>query len=208
MTMSAFDETALRGILAGHPLTPVSRGKRPPSAVLVPLLKAPDGWSVLFEVRSADIVQGGEICFPGGAIEPGEAPEEAARRETCEELKLREEQIEVLAPLHRIAGPGGSDLTSFAALLHGYAGTWSPDEVDHIFTLPLTWLRDHPPQTATANMVFENPDDFPYDKIPGGRDYPWQPVPRTYYFYDTPHDECIWGITGELLFHFLELLPD
>ena len=36
-----------------------------------------------------------------------------------------------------------------------------------------------------------------------GKPYPWQNVVRNYYFYKTKH-AVIWGVTAELLYHFLE----
>ena len=48
-------------------------------------------------------------------------------------------------------------------------------------------------------------EDFPYELIPNGRDYPFRKMARRFYFYET-EDGVIWGLTAELLFHFLELL--
>ena len=54
-------------------------------AVCIPLMPGPDGYEVLFEVRSANIKsQPGDVCFPGGRMEPGETPDETAVRETME----------------------------------------------------------------------------------------------------------------------------
>ena len=39
-------------------------------------------------MRSEHISQPGEISFPGGRVEDGETFQEAAIRETCEELNL------------------------------------------------------------------------------------------------------------------------
>ena len=56
------------------------------ASVLIPLLQVRGEWNILFEVRNPGITQGGEICFPGGRVEPGEKPSDAAVRETQEEL--------------------------------------------------------------------------------------------------------------------------
>ena len=41
------------------------------SAVLIPLVQVDGEWSVLFEVRSSTMrTQPGDICFPGGRIDP------------------------------------------------------------------------------------------------------------------------------------------
>ena len=57
-------------------------------AVLIPWVKKEDGDALLLEVRSEKVKQPGEVCFPGGRVEPGETTAEAAVRETCEELGL------------------------------------------------------------------------------------------------------------------------
>ena len=77
------------------------------NAVLIPLVEKEGELHILFEVRQAGIRQGGEICFPGGMIEEGETAEEAAVRETAEELLIPAEKIEVIAPMHVMSGPGG-----------------------------------------------------------------------------------------------------
>ena len=153
------------------------------AAVMIPLVRLTEPFSkssesfdlknagILFEVRSIRIGQGGEICFPGGRIEPRENPEDAAVRETAEELLVPEGNVECIAPMHVLSGPGGSEITSYLGAIHGYRGTYST----------------------------------PYELIPGGRDYPWQNIPRTMYFYRTD-EGVIWGLTAEVLYHFLEWL--
>ena len=65
-------------------------------AVLVPLLRRADGLHLLYEVRSAALRrQPGEVCFPGGKLEPGEAPLDCALRETWEELGLAREHFDL-----------------------------------------------------------------------------------------------------------------
>ena len=57
------------------------------SAVCIPLIDTADGFDVLFEIRSSQIQsQPGDVCFPGGMVEPGETEAQAAVREMREEL--------------------------------------------------------------------------------------------------------------------------
>ncbi len=175
------------------------------AAVLIPLIEKPDGLHILFEIRSARIRQGSEVCFPGGRIQEGEDSRETAVRETAEELLIEPSQIRVLAPMFRIMGPGGAEVSSWLGLLRDYHGTFSYDEVADVFSLPLTWLREHPPAVYDAEYAARLPEDFPWDKLPGGRAYPWQGIPKKYYFYDTP-EAVIWGLTAELLYHSVNRL--
>ena len=48
-------------------------------------------------------------------------------------------------------------------------------------------------------------EDFPYELIPGGRNYPFLRQPKHMYFY-LSEQPVIWGLTAELLFRACELL--
>ena len=53
------------------------------ASILVPIVKIDDSYYILFEVRSKNLrTQPNEISFPGGKIENGENPVDAAIRET------------------------------------------------------------------------------------------------------------------------------
>lgn len=175
------------------------------TAVMIPLVEKAGQLHVLFEVRSADIAQGGEVSFPGGHVEPGEDAGETARRETCEELLLRPGQVEILAPMHRMTDRGRLIIDSFVGLLRDYEDSFSRSEVERVFTVPLDWLLANPPEIYRAEMEFQLEADFPYELIPGGRDYPFFRPQRRFYFYRR-EEAVIWGMTADLLYHFIEFL--
>ena len=69
-------------------------------AVLVPLVERPEGLCLLYEVRADTLGrQPGEVCFPGGRLEPGEDAVSCALRETWEELGIPRPAVEVVAGL-------------------------------------------------------------------------------------------------------------
>lgn len=183
---------------------------RPPvpkreNAVLLPLIETEDGYEILFEMRALDLAhQPGDICLPGGRIEDGEQPQEAAVREAAEELLIRKEQIRVLFPMDGMIGPGERTVWPFAALLTGYEGTFSAQEVDHTFRLPLSWFPAHPPKVYRGRRTTQAPADFPYERIAGGRDY-W----KGGYEYDILVYEnegtAIWGMTARVVDAFVRL---
>ena len=162
---------------AGH--VPGLLGARHSYAVLCPLVETAEGLSLLFEVRSASLRrQPGEVCFPGGQAEPGEDAAACALRETEEELGL-------------VSAAG------FGALRP------SPAEVAEVFTAPLSFFRQTPPQVYAYDLVPTEPENFPYDDIGVGQDYRWSrgrvEVPVWYW-----HRHAIWGMTARAVEAFLK----
>lgn len=176
------------------------------AAVLVPLVEQADGLAVVLEVRAHTLaVQPGEVCLPGGGIEPGEDPCEAAVRETCEELLVDSDQIEVLGMLGILAGPGGRALHAFVGYLSEYEGTFSSDEVDHTFALPLSWLLGHQPEVYRVTLEPRYPSDYPWELVPGGRSYPWKARTNEVPFYRGT-DPLVWGATARVLARLSDVL--
>ncbi len=187
-----------------HKLERLKAKKARDAAVLIPLVEDEQGnTSVLFEVRSHKIIQGGEICFPGGRVDKHEKPEEAAIRETAEELMIDEADISLIAPMFAMNGISDSFIFSYLGSIADYRQTYSKDEVDSIFMLGIDELLDMEPKHSQADFVFGMPNDFHYELVPGGRDYHWTKRSKDYYFYETEHG-VIWGMTGEILHSFIE----
>ena len=140
-------------------------------AVLVPLVEEGDKLSLLFEVRAATLRhQPGEVCFPGGAAEPGESPEETALRETAEELGLGREKIELGPRLPRRRHQAGFYTWPVVGrLLPGWREALKPNaaEVGEVFTVPLDFFRETPPEEYTCEVVTVPPADFPQETAVG-----------------------------------------
>lgn len=180
--------------------------QRPAAAVVVAL--TPDeggGLGIVLEVRASTLEQQpGEVCCPGGHVEAGETPSEAAVRETCEELLVAPDQVTLLGGLGVVDGPGGLPLHVFAALLSGYRGTFSTDEVASVLTLPMEWVLAHEPRGYVVRYVPEPPADFPWERVEGGRSYGWRPREETVPFYDTT--PVVWGATARVLQLFARVM--
>ncbi len=189
---------------AGHGFERIKAPGVRDSAVMIPLIEDADGIvSVLFEIRSPKIIQGGEVCFPGGRVEADESPADTAVREAVEELCIEEEQAEIIAPMFTLNGVGDSFIYSYLAVIRDYNGGFSEDEVGSVFLLPLEELLAMQPRISSAKYIADLPEDFPFELIPGGRNYPWRSRPKNYYFYETKYG-VIWGMTAEILYNFLE----
>ena len=129
---------ALRRRFDGY--EPGLMGARRDFAVLCPLVERPDGLHLLFEVRAANLKQGGEVCFPGGRREPGETFIECALRETEEELSIPRSEITLLGTPDFMSNVGGFLLHPFLGLV-SEAGmealSPSASEVSETFTVPI-----------------------------------------------------------------------
>ena len=61
---------------------------------------------IIFQVRAKKLNhQPGDICLPGGKVEPGETFKEAAIRETMEEMNIKKEEFEVIGEMDYFISP-------------------------------------------------------------------------------------------------------
>jgi len=115
------------------------------SAVLVPIIAHPGGLTVLFTQRTAHLkAHSGQVSFPGGRAEPGDAsPEETALRESEEEIGLPRERVEVLARLPEYFTRTGFRVTPVVGLIEPPLELKpDPGEVEAVFEVPLAFLLD------------------------------------------------------------------
>lgn len=180
-------------------------------AVFIPLIKNNGQWEVIFELRAKDLnSQPGEVSFPGGRMESGETYRETAVRETVEELNIKEDNINIIGELDY--------LISYASMeIHCFLGTISgvnvdniepnPDEVDHIFTVPIKHFLEVEPKGYYLDLKTMYNDEFPYNLIPDGKDYKFRKSRRTIYFYQY-NDYIIWGYTATMIKHLVEIIKD
>jgi len=177
------------------------------SAVIIPIIEKEGGAEILFEVRSSRIGrQPGDICFPGGALQDGETAVQAAVREACEELLISPEDLEIACPCDLFHNESLL-VYPYAAFLRNYSGSFSPDEVAEVFTVPLEHFLESEPFMCRSRMVRDVDEDFPYHLIAGGRNYKWPERIDNELFYILK-DRALWGITARILNGFIRLLKE
>lgn len=178
------------------------------TAVVVPLVESRGKTCILFEKRSPTLEhQPGEICFPGGATEPGDRnPQVTAIRETCEELGLSPDDIELIGQLDTLAPPNGLILYPFVARLKDINRIQiNQAEVEKVFWIPLEYLLQYQPKEYKTILQAKRAKDFPYHLIPQGINYPFRVNQVIDYFYIW-EGIVIWGLTARILHHLLELI--
>jgi 8-oxo-dGTP pyrophosphatase MutT (NUDIX family) len=168
-----------------HPMNPLPDAR--PSAVLIALIDGPDGAEVLLTRRAWHLSSHkGEISFPGGRMDVGETPIEAALREANEEVLLDPALVEVHGELsHLSTVVSKSYIVPVVGRLRERpelrAGT---SEVDRILFVPLAELT----RTDTYRQeVWMHPQGE------------W-PI----HFFELD-DETIWGATGRMLVQLLAI---
>lgn len=173
-------------------------------AVFIPLVEIDGKDHILFEIRSDIVKQPGEVSFPGGGLEFKESFEMAAIRETMEELKLNEKDIELLGYSSMILSSSNRHIKAFYGRIHRkFEDIGYNQEVSSLFTVDVDFFKNNPPKKYTAKLDMNFPKDFPFDKIPNGRNYNFHQNFHTMYFYDTK--PVIWGLTAKLLKEFIKL---
>lgn len=180
------------------------------SAVLLPLVREGSEYLVVFEKRAQNLNrQPGEICFPGGEIEPfDKGAKNSAIRETCEELGLEPPAIEVVAPLDVMVSPFNTIIIPYLAFIRSPQQIkMNTAEVEKLLYVPLQFFMEQEPRQYHIRLepVMEN--DFPFDLIPYGKNYPFREgtYPQVFYQWE---GEVIWGLTARIMHHFVELLID
>ncbi len=190
--LAAWGQAGEQGDHAVPGLPPVALPdpQRPPrpAAVLVPILPRRDGPTVLLTRRTDHLHDhAGQISFPGGRIDPGDAsPEAAALREAREEVGLDPGAVDLLGRLDQYRTITGYSVTPIVGLVAPEARfTPDPFEVADIFEVPLAFILD--PRNHQRH----------FRETPMGRRY----------FYVLPYqDRYIWGATAGMLVNFSRVL--
>jgi 8-oxo-dGTP pyrophosphatase MutT (NUDIX family) len=158
------------------------------AAVLIPVITHPQGLTVLFTRRTPHLrSHSGQVSFPGGRAEPGDASAEfTALREAEEEIGLRPASVEVLGRLPEYRTRTGYRVTPVVGLLTPpVAFTPDPNEVAEIFEVPLAFLLDERNRQRRT------------------REFQGQPV--GYYVFEYG-EKVIWGATAGMLVNLHKML--
>ena len=101
-------------------------------------------------------------------------------------------------------------LTTFGVVIMPFVGfvsdinikdiSFSRDEVDEIFTVPISFLKKTEPEIHYLYFSPFTKEDFPYERIYGGKNYPFATpkIPELFYQYK---QYTIWGITAQITHH-------
>lgn len=112
-----------------------------PAAVLVAITDRPDPGMMFLHRPSTMRAHAGQIAFPGGRIDPGENPVEAALREAWEELGIRPDDVKVIGPSDRYRTGSGYEITPVVGIIpSGIKIHPNPAEVSQWFEAPANFV--------------------------------------------------------------------
>jgi 8-oxo-dGTP pyrophosphatase MutT (NUDIX family) len=177
----------LRDLLQRHPSIAIEAPQFRRACVLVPLVHDRGEWSIVFTRRSANLAaHSGQIAFPGGSVEEGEALEAAAVREAEEEVGISRASVDLIGRLDDVVTNSGFLVTPFVGVLREKIDyVIDEGEVTEVFEVPIEALLDIR-QPEVRYVSFSD------------RQYPA-------YFYRYGDYE-IWGLTGRMLKALVDLV--
>ncbi len=145
-----------------------------PAAVLIPVVDRDGDLSVIFTRRTDHLPDhAGQISFPGGSIEPSDqSPEDAALRETEEEIGLSRSHVEILGRLDRYDVGTGYSVTPIVGMVEP-PFELDPDshEVAETFEVPLAFLLN-PANHQRHKQTIDGRDRHFY-AVPYGNHFIW-----------------------------------
>jgi len=150
------------------------------AAVLVPITFRADGGGLILTERAQHLRKhSGQVAFPGGRMDHGEPPLEAALREAEEEIALDRRHVTPLGYLPSYYTGTGFRMVPVVALVAADAPMApNPEEVGRVFETPLSVLFDMRRYRMESRM--------------------WEGKPRRYYVLDHS-DAYIWGATAAVI---------
>ncbi len=188
--MKSVDDKAIESLrlhLSRRPAVAIEMPEHRRASVIAPLVRGRDGWSLLFCLRAASLsAHGGQISFPGGALETDESHEDAALRETEEEVGVPAGSIELIGRLDDLVTISGYVAAPFVGII--------PERFEYVL------------QEREVVKVFEVPlDVLMTDNQPHVRYVAYQG--RSYPTYSYVHGEVdIWGLTARMVKQLTDVL--
>ena len=199
----------------------IGKNKYLNSAVLLPIIQINNEYHLLFEKRSLNIRQGGEVSFPGGEFDStiDKDYRSTAIRETMEEIGIKANKINIIGRMGTFVGPMGVTVDPFVGVIDlNNLDDIKIDrkEVERVFIIPVSYFMEKKPSEYFVHFEvhpYKNTEDgkvvelLPVKKLklPDRYSKPWKGRKHRVLVYETS-EEIVWGITAELVYEFCNLI--
>ncbi len=178
----------VRALRLRSPQTLAGNGHKP-AAVLVPIQERSNGDYLVLTKRADHLhTHRGQIAFPGGRVDPGDADAaETALRECYEEIGIGPECVRILGRLDEFTAGYGLVVTPIVGVIPADCEfRIDPAETTAVASVPIASLMRAPNCALDEHLS------------PGGH--------PNYHFYVNGWD--VWGVTARIIAQFLELAYD
>lgn len=179
----------LRGVPSGRSMITQYREQR--AGVLVPLFEEDGDTRMILTRRSSSLrMHAGEIAFPGGRVEQGETLEQAAVRETQEEIGIDPKSLDLKGTLVSASTSSSSVFLVAIMATLGEPPSYriNEREVDEVFSFPVSRLF-----CSGVHSVEHWP-------LPDGG-------VREMHFFDFGED-LVWGATARIIYEFMRMIHE
>lgn len=178
-------------------------------SVLIPIVEVDGEMHILYEVRSPKIsTQPNEVGFPGGRMEPGETSEEAAIRETCEEIGICGEKVEILGQCDKMVTLANFTIDAYVGYIKDFDMSQlrlSENEVGEVFMVPLEFFMENDPEVYEFTIEQKVDKSFSFEKANISKDYKFFGAVNEVLIYSYK-SRAIWGLTGRITRNLVEIL--
>lgn len=178
-------------------------------SVVIALININGKLHLIFEKRSGNVNQSGDISFIGGHMEENESALSAAIRETKEECNLSDENINIIAQSDYLMNFNSLFVHTFIFEIINvkFEDIDYNNEVEKLIAVPLEEIMHTNYSSYKSKIKIERDENFPYHLIENGKNYNFFTGNEVTYFYEFKN--CIiWGLTAKILNNFVEILKD
>jgi 8-oxo-dGTP pyrophosphatase MutT (NUDIX family) len=163
------------------------------AAVLVPVFASTShDEATLVLTRRSPLLQRdpGHVAFPGGRVEPGEEPAEAAVREAHEEVGIDPREVHVRGLVDVVGRRSGEQIAAYLGILaHAPTLVANASEVESVLEVPVASL-------LADGVAWQ-------ERWSAGK------AERSVHFFADPSalgDDLVWGVSARILWRLLEVV--
>lgn len=181
------------------------------TAVMICIVNIDGKDHIIFEKRAKNIRQAGEISFPGGKKDKKDRNFlQTAIRETIEELGIKKENLLNVKKVGTFFSELGVIIECYISKLKVEKISdimYNKDEVEKLLLVPIEFFIKNEPVIEEIEMISSVKFDPKKYNFPEKYNTKWF-MPNRYIYIYMYENEAIWGMTGEIIYEFIQTLKE